>query len=168
MLPIVLIVIALLLDGVLTNILPFLIQDLSLFTPLLTLVTLFIIYPFYRKKERKYLITIFIVGFIYDLFYTNLLFFNAILFLIIGLISSYINRKLEVNCIRLILYILIIIVAYESLTGLILFIYNIVPITIPKVIYKITHSLVLNILYIEFIYFIIKIIPERFKKISIN
>lgn len=168
MLPIIIIIISLLLDGLLTNILPYLVQDLSLFTPLLTLVTLFIIYPFYRKKEKQYLITTFIIGMVYDLFYTNLLFFNSILFLIIGLMSSYINKKLEVNCIRLILYILIIIVTYESLTGLILFIYNIVPVTIPKVIYKITHSIVLNVIYTELVYLIIKIIPNRFKEISIN
>ena len=33
---------------------------------------------------------------------------------------------------------------------------------------KITHSLIINIIYIEFIYLILKIIPKKFKKISIN
>ena len=81
MISIIIIIISLLLDGILSNYLPYLVNDLSLFTSLFTLVSIFIIYPFFKKKEKKYLITIFIIGIIYDLFYTNLLFFNGVLFL---------------------------------------------------------------------------------------
>ena len=168
MLSIIITIISLLLDGLLTNYLPYLVGDLSLFTPLLTVVSIFVIYPFFRKKEKNYFSFIFILGIIYDLFYTNLLFFNAILFLIIGLITKYIYKNFEVNSIRLILYTIILVTSYESITGLILYIYNMVPITMPKVIYKITHSLIINIIYIEIVYFIINKIPKKYKKISIN
>ena len=168
MIPIIIIIISLIFDGLLTNYLPYLVDDLSLFTPLFTVTILFLIYPFYRKKPKNYFITAFIVGMIYDSFYTNLLFFNAILFLIISIISYYLYKNLEVSYIRLILYIIIIIAAYESLTGIILFIFRIVPITPTKVIYKITHSLILNILYGELVFFILNIIPKKLKKISIN
>ena len=79
--------ISLLLDGILTNYLPFLPNDLSLFTPLLTITSLVLIYPFFRKQEKNYYITLFIIGIIYDLFYTNLLFFHAVIFLILGVKS---------------------------------------------------------------------------------
>ena len=168
MIPIIILIISIILDGLLTNFLPFLVNDLSIFTPLLTLVSIFIIYPFYRKHEKKYFITIFIVGIIYDLLYTNLLFFNGILFLIIGLISKFINKNYELTPLRLIIYVIIIIFFYESLTGLILFIFRLVPVTIYKVFYKILHSLLLNIIYSEILYLIIKLIPDKYKKISIN
>ena len=168
MIPIIIMIISLLLDGLLTNYLPYIPNDLSLFTPLLTVVSIFIIYPFYRKKEKKYYITLFILGIVYDLFFTNLLFFNSLLFLLIGLVSRIINKNYEITFIRLIIYIPIIIILYESTTALIIFIYQLVPITIDKVIYKITHSLLLNIIYIEFIYLLLKIIPIKYKKISIN
>ena len=84
---IIIVIISLFLDGILSNYLPYLVNNLSLFTPLFTLVSIFIIYPFFKKKEKKYLISVFIIGIIYDLFYTNLLFFNAVLFFIIGLIT---------------------------------------------------------------------------------
>ncbi len=165
---IIILIVSLLLDGILSNYLPFLVNDLSLFTPLLTLVSIFLIYPFFKKKETLYFVIVFFLGMIYDLFYTNLLFFNAVLFLCMALITMYIYKNLEVNALKLLIYLIIIIASYESLTGLILFIYNIVPVTIPKVLYKITHSLILNIIYGELLYWIIKVLPKKYKKISIN
>ncbi len=165
---IIILIVSLLLDGILSNYLPFLVNDLSLFTPLLTLVSIFLIYPFFKKKETLYFVIVFFLGMIYDLFYTNLLFFNAVLFLCMALITMYIYKNLEVNALKLLIYLIIIIASYESLTGLILFIYNIVPVTIQKVLYKITHSLILNIIYGELLYWIIKVLPKKYKKISIN
>ena len=168
MLPLIIVIFSLLLDGIITNFIPYLVNDLSLFTPLLTLVSIFIIYPFYRKNNLKYLITVFIIGIIYDLFYTNLLFFNAIIFLLIGFISIFIYHNFEVNFLRIILYTVLLIVIYESLTALIILIFNLVPITLSKLTYKISHSLILNIIYIEILYLIVKLIPQKLKKISIN
>ena len=164
----IIILVSLLLDGILTNFLPYLYTNLSIFTPLLTLVSIFMIYPFFRKKEKTYFIIIFIVGIIYDLFYTNLLFFNGVLFVTIGLLIKYIYKTYEITPVRLILYIAIIISSYELLTGIILLIYNVVPVTFYKIFYKIVNSLLLNIIYGELSYLIIKIIRNKYKKISIN
>ena len=166
MISLIIIVISIILDGVLTNFLPYI--DLSIFTPLLTLVSIFMIYPFFKKKEIKYLIIVFIIGIIYDLLYTNLLFFNAVLFLEIGLITIYIYKNYEITALRLILYIIIIISLYEFSTGIILLIFNVVPVTFYKIIYKIINSLLLNIIYSELIYLLITKIPKKYKKISIN
>ena len=168
MIPIIIVIISLFLDGILTNFLPYLVNDLSLFTPLLTVVSIFIICPFYRKQDKKYYKIVFLIGIIYDLFYTNLLFFNAILFLIIAFILRYIYKHYEVSWFSIILYIALIIFTYETLTGTIIFIFQLVPITIDKIIYKISHSLLLNIIYIEIVYLILKLIPKKYKKISIN
>ena len=168
MIPYIIMSISLLLDGILTNYLPFLVNDLSLFTPLLTLVSILIIFPFYRKQEEKYFITIFILGIIYDLFYTNLLFFNGVLFLVVGFIISRVQKKIPLNYLNILIEMIMMIILYESLTGFFLFIFNMVPITIPKVFYKITHSVILNIIYGELIYFILKLLPKKFKNISIN
>lgn len=168
MIPIIILIISFILDGILTNFLPYLVNDLSIFTPLLTVVSIFIIYPFYKKKEKKYFIILIILGLIYDLSYTNLLFFNAILFLGIGFISKYIYTNYEVTYIRLIIYVVILITIYESATALIIFLFQLTPVTIYKVFYKISHSLLLNIIYIELIYLILNLIPKKYKKISIN
>jgi len=168
MIPIILIIISLLLDGVLTNYLPYLVNNLSWFTPLFTVVIIFILYPFFRKKEKKYFLLIFLLGILYDLLYTNLLFWNALIFLFIALLSKYLYKNLEVTPIKLVLYTIIIIVAYESLNACIIVIFQLVPITLEKLLYKISHTLLINIIYMEIIYFILKIIPKKYKKISIN
>lgn len=166
MIPLIMLILSFILDGILTNFLPYI--ELSLFTPLLTLVSIFLIYPLYKKTEIRYFVTLIILGILYDLFYTNLLFFNAILFLIIGFITKIIYKNLDINFIKLIIYIIGIIIIYELTTGLIIFIFNLVPITITKILYKITHSILLNVIYAELIYLVLKIIPKKFKKININ
>ena len=168
MIPIIIVVFSLIFDGLLTNYLPFLVNDLSLFTPLLTVVSVFMIYPFFRKKEVNYYILVAITGIVYDLLYTNLLFFNALLFLVIALVSRFIYKNYGITFIRLIIYIVIIVAIYEGLTALLLLLFNLVPITISRVSYKINHSLILNIIYGEMILLLYKIIPKKFMKISIN
>ena len=168
MLPIVIVLISLLLDGFLTNILPYTVENLSLLTPSLTLISLLLIYPFYRKKEMKYTILILITGVIYDLLYTNLLFFNAILFYIVIKVMQYIYKKYEINYFTIIINTIIAITTYEVLQVIIISIYNLYPITLYSLIYKIKSSLLLNIIYAELIYFIISIIPKKYRKININ
>lgn len=160
--------ISLILDGILTNYLPFLPNNLSLFTPLLTITSLVLIYPFYRKQEKNYYITLFITGIIYDLFYTNLLFFHAVIFLILGVIIKWIYKNYEITPIRIIIYISIIIICYEFLEGFILYIFQIVPVSIEKILYKIKHSLIINLVWGEVIYGILSIYIKKTKKISMN
>ena len=160
------IIISLILDGILSNFLP--VINLSYFTPLLTLTSIFIVYSFYTKDEYKYYITSFVVGIIYDLLYTNLLFFNGIIFVLIAFLVRIIYKNLNISFLKNILYIILIIIVYESSTALIFMIFKLVPITLSKVVYKITHSLLLNITYGELIYLILKIIPKKYKKLKIN
>ena len=168
MLSIVIMIASLLLDGLLTNYLPYLVNDLSYFTPLLTLTAIFIIYPLYRKKEKKFFISIFILGLVYDLLYTNLLFFNAVLFVFIGIIIRYIVKNFELSYIKITIYVILVVIFYESLTALFLGVFNIVPMSIDMLMYKIMHSLILNIIYGELLFIVIELLPKRFKEISIN
>lgn len=110
----------------------------------------------------------FLLGILYDLFYTNLLFWNAILFLEIAYVSRFLYHNFEVGFIRLIFLVSIIVVVYESSTAFIIFLFQLVPITFSKLFYKIIHSLLFNIFYIQFLYWILKVIPKKYKKISIN
>ena len=168
MIPLIIITLSLILDGILSNIFPYTVNNLSLFTPLLTLISIYLIYPFYKKKENKYILTIFLTGIIYDLLYTNLIFYNAITFTIIGIISKYIYKHYEINYLNIIIQIILIVTIYELLNALIIIIFNLVPMSIPKLLYKITHSLLLNIIYSELLLLIINILPSKYKKVNIN
>lgn len=162
------IAISFVIDGILTNFLPYSVMDLSLFTPLTTIVALIVVYPFFYHQEKKYLITSLITGLLYDLFYTNLLFLNAILFLCLAFIYIKLYKLLGDGIFKILFHITLLIIIYELLTVGIILIFNLVPITSSRVIYKISHSLLLNLIYGEALYLIRKIIPKKYYKVHIN
>ena len=168
MLSLIILLLAFLLDGILTNFLPFMPENLTFFTPLLTLTAIFIIYPLYRKKEKNYFITIIITGMLYDLFYTNLLFLNAILFFICGLLIKEVYKYVDYSFIKLIPLVILLVTIYESLTALIIIIFNLVPMSFIRLFYKIVHSLLINIIFAEICYLIIKLVPKKYKRVRIN
>lgn len=165
---IVILVISLFLDGFLSNYLPYLVGDLSLFTPLLTVVSVFIIYPLFYKDNKRYFILAFVVGMIYDLFYTNLLFFNGFLFLLISFITTKVTKNIQVNFFSVLYEVILIIVVYEVVYAILLVIFNLVPVTLYLVLYKIGHSILLNVIYVEVIYLIMKKFNAKFFKRHLN
>jgi len=168
MISIIIVIVSFILDGILSNFLPYVVNDLSLFTPSFTLVSIFLVSSFYHHKEKKYYILCFITGLLYDLFYTNLLFFNGFMFLVMGIITIKIHKYFGMDFFKLVIYIALIITIYESLSALIFIIFNLVPITLYKLVYKISHTLILNIIYALLVFTIIRFIPKKYKKISIN
>ena len=168
MLSLIIVIISILLDGLLSNILPYTPNALSLFTPMLTIVSLILIYPLNIKKEQNYYITAAITGLVYDLLYTNLLFYNAIIFLGLAVAIKYMHKYLETNCLNIAIYTILTITLYEVSTAIILVTFNLIPITIGAIFYKIIHSLLLNIIYVEIVFLIIKLLPKKYKKVNIN
>lgn len=168
MAPIIIIIVSLILDGILSNFLPYLVNNLSLFTPLLTVVSIFLIYPFYRKNLKKYYLISFLTGIIYSLLYTNLLLYDAIIFFLIAYFSKYLYKMLRINYLNIIFQVIILIIVYELLNVLIITIFNLVPMNLYKIIYKISHSLILNIIYSELLLLIINLLPKKYKRINLN
>lgn len=162
----IIIVISMILDGILTNYLPYMTSDLSLFTPLLTITSLVVIYPLFYKEKKKYLITLFILGIVYDLFYTNLLFLDGLIFLCLGFMVMKIYQLFGSGYIKVIITILLVIIVYELLNVSIFIIFNLVPVTLSKIIYKISHSILLNLIYGEFIYVLLGLVPKKYSKIN--
>ena len=164
MVAVIILIISFILDGILTNFLPYTVGNLSLFTPFFTLTSLVIIYQFYYHKEKKYLLTALITGILYDLFYTNLLFFN-------GLITYIVIKWYKVtgfNVVSVLIYITVLIALYEIVFAGMILVFDLVPITLTRLLYKISHSLILNLIYGELIYLIILLIPKKYKKHMIN
>ena len=158
---IMIVLISFLLDGVLSNYLPYMLGDLSLFTPYFTLVIIIAIYPFFIKKTKDYYIIVGITGFLYDLFYTNLLFANTIFFLLVAYIISFLYKKMALNLVTNIFLVILSLFIYHAIFVLCLFIFNVVPITYDKFLYLILHSIILNVIYGEILYLICKYLPTK-------
>lgn len=168
MIPIIITIISLVLDGMITNYLPYLVNNLSPLTPLLTITSLVIIYPFYKKKIKKYYILAFVLGLLYDLMYTNLFLTDAAIFLILSIIIKNIYKNFNTNGFRILFYITFIICIYELIIAATYLLFNIVPITPRSLSYKIINSLLLNLLYGQLLYNIIRLIPRKYTKLKIN
>lgn len=165
---IIILFISLIIDGILTNFLPYGVGNLSLFTPLTTIVAITIIYIFFYHKEKEYLITLFVTGIVYDLFYTNLLFLSGLLFLLIGYFIIKMYKITGFNYLWIFIYTILSIIIYECSFALIIILFNLVPMNFNRLIYKISHSLILNIVYGELLYLIINLIPKKYKRKKIN
>ena len=140
---IILILISLFLDGLLSV----KISTSSYFLPLLTLTTLFLIYPKCKKKEITFLLLVTITGFLYDLLYTNLLFLHAIVFFILTKLIKYLYQNYHQNTFKQLIYLVVVIIFYELLLALLLFIFQTTDITLNKTLTIISKSLLLNISY---------------------
>ena len=75
---------------ILENIFNLYITRFNYFIPLFTLVSLIFIFPSFEHKKNNYYITSAIIGFIYDLFFTNFYILNSILFLLVSIGIYYI------------------------------------------------------------------------------
>ncbi len=168
MIPYIIIAISFILDLIFSNFLPYMEGDLSFFTPLIVVVSIFLIVEFFDKEDTKYYITCFVTGILYDLFFTDLLFLNGFLFLAIGYVSKFIYKNFQFDFIRVIFYLILIICLYEGGLSLLIVIFNVVPVTISKVIYKISHSILLNVIYGEILFLIINMLPKKFRKKRFN
>ena len=135
--------IILILDGILVNYIPSFFNRLNYFFPMLTISLI----PFlYHDNKRKYYIYVLILGIIYDVLYTDIFLYNAIIFSFLGVIDLQIRKYYKDNIILFLFLIILNIILYDSILFSLVFITNYQSITISDLIYKIEHSLLLNIM----------------------
>lgn len=108
-------------------------------TPLFTLVSILFI------KKKNYIL-LFILGFIYDLFFTEIIFLHSIIFVIFGLIKK---NNLFICILVITLYQIILYIFY--------YLFKIQIISIKELFFITSHYYILNIIY----YFILSIIYKK-------
>ena len=130
-------------DGIMVYFIPAYYQQLNYFYPMLTISLI----PFlYHGNERKYYQDVFLLGIIYDLLFSNLLLFNAFIFLFLGKINYKTLKWLKNNCFSFLLLIIINIILYDLICFLLVLFTKYNNVSIMNLFYKIEHSLPLNIL----------------------
>ena len=146
-----LLIVGFILEGIITNFIPI---QTKLFNPLLLFVTIVFVYPYF-KNDKKYYKTCLIYGIIYDLIYTNTLIFHGILFLLIGYIVHYLYKLFSLNIINITIIVIGCIVIYRILGYLLVCLVSSYNFSWFTLLNSITSSLILNVIYISFLYIII-------------
>lgn len=145
----IIVILSFFLEGALANIF----YQNTLFLNLFTLLSLYVIYPFFKNNKKNYYIMTIIIGFIYDLVFMPNFGINLILFSINALLISRICDIFEETFFSSIFTSLLIIISYRLTTYLIFILGSNLNFSIFAFLESIYSSIILNIIYIVIMYF---------------
>ncbi len=141
---------------ILENIFNLYLNEFKYFTPLFTILSLIFVYPYFKNSKKDFFLFSFILGLVYDLFFTNFYVLNSILFLIISIVIYYILNKKDYSLRYIIVTCIVSILLYNLLLFLILNFFNYVNYSLLDFSYILKYFIIGNILYIVILYLILK------------
>ena len=147
------------LDGILSL---FMSKD-SIFLPLFTVLSLIEVYPLLKNKRKLIIIGI-IMGFLYDIVYTQTLFMNTIIYFFVSLTIIEAFKFLSYNSFNSLILSFFMIVLYRILSYTFFFILNDVKLNLSLLFKSIYSSLLLNLIYsilFNFVYFKLKVQDKK-------
>ena len=122
-------------------------QNLNYFFPLILITSLPISYLL-TKNKIIFFIAIIIIGIIYDLLYSDIPLINLYFLILLTLLTKIFYQNKKPTTINKTILTLIGVITYDLYLSLILILTKTQNITINDIIYKETHSLILNIIYL--------------------
>lgn len=130
-------------------------QKLNYFFPLILITSLPISYLL-TKNKIIFFIAIIILGIIYDLLYSDIPLINLYFLILLTLIIKIFYQNKKPTTLNITILTLIGTITYDLYLSLILILTKSQNITINDIIYKETHSLILNIIYLMLSLIILK------------
>lgn len=155
----IIIIVSFALDSIISNI----INIHGLFAPLLTLMSLIIIYPYYNGNKSSYYKAAFITGLFYDLIYTDTMIVHAIIFTLMAFIITKLNVILAGNWLNDTIIAVICIIIYRLVMYGLLLINGNIELNTSYILESIYSSLILNIIYIIIVFNITDKISTKLK-----
>ncbi len=122
-------------------------QNLNYFFPLILITSLPISYLL-TKNKIIFFIAIIIIGIIYDLLYSDILLINLYFLILLTFLTKIFYQNKKPTTLNITILTLIGVITYDLYLSLILILTKTQNITINDIIYKETHSLILNIIYL--------------------
>lgn len=141
------------LESIISN---FIFLSTNLLAPLFVLTALVVVFPYFNS-EKEYFKMCILFGFLYDVVFSNTLFINIGLFLIVGSITKMLNYYLSNNIMNSILILFVNIVIYRVCFYFILVFANILTFDFLYLLKSIYSSILLNFIYISILYTIIRL-----------
>jgi len=124
----------------------------------LTYITLILIYPLFLQNKKLYITFLILSSSLYDILYTNILFFHTVIFICIFLILDKHYQKINFS------FILKYYLLYELLLFSLLYTINYTK-DIFYFLKLITSSIIINTIYSSFLYLLFK---DKYKQRKIN
>lgn len=158
------VIISFLLDGLISNLLPFNLIDPSYFKTIYSIVSLVIIYNYF-DNQKKYLSILIVLGLFFDIVYTNTFILNIVIFFAIYIVLSYLDYIIPTNIITVNLKSIACVFSYHILTYIILLLANYNNYQIKLLGLILLRSIIMTIIYTTISYIVIDKIYDN-KKIK--
>ncbi len=130
---------------------------LSYFYPMLTITTIVYLSNLYTNPNRSnYYLLVFLTSIIYDSIFVGNLLITVSSFMIVAILNMFLKRHLRSNLFNNILMLILSIILYEVFILLLLFVVGYKSFEFSMLLYKITHSLLLNTIYIVIMFLVLK------------
>lgn len=130
---------------------------LSYFYPMITITTIVYLSNLYTNPNRSnYYLLVFLTSIIYDSIFVGNLLITVSSFMIVAILNMFLKRHLRSNLFNNILMLILSIVLYEAFILLLLFVVGYKSFEFSMLLYKITHSLLLNTIYIVIMFLVLK------------
>lgn len=152
-------IISLLLQSVLSN---FLSTPSTFLHPLFSISAIILIYPYFKNKNYYFLVS-FMYGICYDILFSEMLFINSLLFLLLAIIINILNSLWNNNLINAILFQIICIFFYQTTMYFLVSIITNIKWNSMVCFSLILNSLLANIIYIIIGYLLVEKISEKLK-----
>ncbi len=158
------VIISFLLDGIISNIIPFNLVDPSYFKTIYSVISLVIIYNYF-DNPKKYLTILITLGVFFDIIYTNTFILNIIVFLIIYIVLSNLDYIITNNIFTINLKSIVCISTYHITTYIILLLANYNNYSIKLLGLILVRSIFMTIIYTTISYLVMNKLYE-YKKIK--
>ena len=130
---------------------------LSYFYPMLTITPIVYLSNLYTNPNRSnYYLLVFLTSIIYDSIFVGNLLITVSSFMIVAILNMFLKRHLRSNLFNNILMLILSIILYEVFILLLLFVVGYKSFEFSMLLYKITHSLLLNTIYIVIMFLVLK------------
>ena len=154
------VIISFLIDGLMSNILPFNLVEPSWFKTIYSVVSLVIIYNYF-DNPKKYLSILITLGIFFDIVYTNTFILNIVVFLIIYIFLSNLDYIITTNIFTINLKSIVCVSSYHILSYIILLLANYNSYSIKLLGLILIRSIIMTIIYTTISYLIMNKIYDN-------
>jgi len=159
------IIISILLESIASQLI---VTNTFLLLPLFTIVSLIIIYPYFNNNNQSFLLVSGATGLLYDIVFTNAMFLNGLVFLVLGFIVIITNESLSNNKLNVLIMTALTIVAYRIVTYLTLLLVDYKVFNFNELTSSITSSILLNLIYSFILFCTANYISKKYHILKID
>ncbi len=151
-----------LLQGLVSNFLPYTINSLSIFSTVFVLVNLVILQEYY-ENHKKFILLIIIFGLLMDIVYNGTMLLSVFIFLVIFYVNKGLKFLLPYNIFTVNLFAFISVIIYHVMTFLFLIILGFDTYSVIVLLKIIGCNILMTVIFASLLYFVISKIVKKFE-----